>query len=271
MDQGRICGTAEEVELGVSTLYLLGMDFDSAFRSMQRKNVPHWEIFDDGLHALNYTRVRRLAQLADSKGVSFSVHGPICDLNLATLNPELAGMIGVRLQRSLKNAALLGAKTWVLHPGTHGALSWVRPGQDWTVNRDSIQRIHRLGKTLGVGVVIENISAGLAILGRVADFQRLYRGWNRPPGLALDVGHSHIKGETDLFLSQLGERIVHVHAHDNMGDFDKHLAVGSGSIRWKSVLAGLMEIGFRGHLVVESVKAPFGSFARIGKLLLSLQ
>ncbi len=122
-----------------------------------------------------------------------------------------------------------------------------------------------------MGVAIENISAGLAILGRVADFQRLYRGWSRQPGLALDVGHSHIKGETDLFLRKLGESIVHVHAHDNMGDFDKHLAVGGGSIRWKNVLSGLLETGFDGHIVVESVKAPFASLAKIAKLLVSLQ
>ncbi len=119
--------------------------------------------------------------------------------------------------------------------------------------------------------MIENISAGLAILRRVDDFQRLYQGWNKPPGLVLDVGHSHITGETHLFINRLGERIVHVHAHDNTGDFDKHLAVGGGSISWKSVLGGLLEIGFEGHIVVESVKAPFASLARIGKLLLSLQ
>jgi hypothetical protein len=48
-------------------------------------------------------------------------------------------------------------------------------------------------------------------------------------------------------------------------------AVGRGSISWKSVLGGVLEIGFNGRIVVESVKAPFASLAKIRKLLLSLQ
>ncbi len=238
---------------------------------MQKTRVQCWEIFDDGLHCLDPGRVRQLAKFSAARGVSFSVHGPICDLNTATLNHELSSVVMARLDSSLEQASMLGAKVWILHPGTHGALSWVIPGQDWNVNLDRIRRIQRLGRKLGVEVLVENISAGLAILGRAVDFTRFYRTWNGAPGLALDVGHSHIRGETDLFLRKLGGRIRHVHASDNKGDLDKHLAVGAGSVSWRKVLASLLETGFEGNVVVESVKGPYSSLRRIGSLLRSLQ
>ena len=238
---------------------------------MQTTRVRHWEIFDDGLHRLNWERVRQLVKFSAARRVSFSVHGPICDLNTATLNHELSRVVMARLESSLEHASILGAKVWVLHPGTHGALSWVLPGQDWKVNLGRVRRIQSLGRKLGVEVLIENISAGLAILGRAADFTRFYRTWHGAPDLALDFGHSHIRGETDLFLKKLGGRIRHVHASDNMGDFDKHLAVGAGSVKWRRVLASLLEMGFEGTVVVESVRGPFSSLRRIGGLLRSLQ
>ena len=68
------------------------------------------------------------------------------------------------MERSLQLSALLRAQKWVLHPGTHGALSWISRGEDWTVNMDSMKKLTALGRKLGVEVVIENISAGHAIL-----------------------------------------------------------------------------------------------------------
>ena len=233
--------------------------------------MKNWELFDDGLQSLDKTRTRQLVKISRSRNLSYSVHAPICDLNLATLNPELRPWVMSRMERSLRNAASLGAKSVVLHPGTHGALSWVRPGEDWRANRQSIERLHRFGDRLGVEVTVENISANYAILGRVEDFLRLYHEWGDAPSMTLDIGHSHVKGQTEEYLRKLGRRIRHVHVNDNKGDFDTHLAVGSGTIRWRRVLRALLETGFDGDLVIESVKAPFASLERVRRMLGSLQ
>ncbi len=192
-------------------------------------------------------------------------------MNLASLNPELRPKVMSRIERSLHSAALLQATSLVLHPGTHGALSWVRPGDDWNVNKENMQHLHRLGKRIGVEVTIENISAGYAILGTVKDFLHLYSEWRNAPGMTLDIGHSHVKKQTDDYLRKLARHIRHVHLHDNKGDFDTHLAVGSGTIHWRRVLRALLETGFDGDLVIESVKAPFASLDRVRKILRSLQ
>lgn len=257
--------------MGLSTLYLLGAEFEAVFKEIRKRKVRHWEIFDDGLHRLDVVRTRKLVRLASQYGLSYSVHAPICDLNLASLNTEISSIVLERMRMSLQYASMLGANVWVIHPGTHGALSWVLPGEDWRANEKNMRLLQAIGRKLGVEVVVENISASLAILGRVRDFRRLYSEWKGAPGITLDVGHSHMKGETSLFLTSLAHRLKHVHAHDNHGDFDKHLAAGSGGVKWKSVLAGLVKSGFEGRIVVESVKGPSASLARIRKLLGSLQ
>ena len=271
MDNWRSGGTRAEGEVGLSTLYLLGTDFRRVPWTITKKRILHWEIFDDGPHSLNRARVRELARAGRKQGVTYLVHGPICDLNPATLNPELRSIVMKRLATSLENAASLDAETWVLHPGTHGALSWVLPGIDRQVNLRSLQQLARLGRKLKVKVAIENISSGLAILGRVGDFRELYGDWTGVPDMALDLGHSHIKGETEAYLNRLGSHIVHVHAQDNKGDFDKHLAVGKGTVPWARVLRSLNKIGFKGRIIVESTSGPYSSLSKIQKLWRSLQ
>lgn len=246
------------------------MEFGRVPRAIRKNRVKSWEIFDDGLHSLDKAKVDQLVKISKSRDVSYSIHGPICDLNLASLNSEISLLVVRRMERSLRNAALLGAKTWVLHPGTHGALSWVHPGEDWKVNRSNMERLHILGQKLGVEVAIENISAEYAILGRVKDFLRLYREWPQAPDMTLDVGHSHVKKQTEEYLEKLNGRIRHVHLHDNKGDVDTHLAVGSGTIRWRKFLKALLGTGFDGDLVIESVKSPFASLARVERILRSL-
>ncbi len=249
----------------------MGTGFNRVPDTIRKRRVNHWEIFDDGPHSLNPPRVRELTRAGQNRGVSFSVHGPICDLNPASLNSELVSIVMRRLERSLENAASLRAETWVLHPGTHGALSWVLPGRDRMVNRRSLERLARLGARLKVQVAIENISSSLAILGQVRDFQQLYKQWSSAPNMALDLGHSHIKGETEEYTKWLARHIVHVHAHDNRGDLDRHLAIGKGTVPWNHVLQSLARIGFNGRIIVESTKGPFSSLSMIRKLWRSLQ
>ncbi len=249
---------------------MLGTDFDTAIRTI-KKNSVLWEIFDDGNHTLDQTRVSKLRKLSSEKGISYTVHGPICDLNLATLSEEASELASKRLKRSLGHAASLEAKTWVLHPGTHGALSWVHPGEDWNVNRSRMEELEKLARRLKVPVAIENISAGLAILRRAEDFLRFYREWPSAPNICLDIGHSHIAKQGDNYFRKLGDRLGHVHAHDNKADMDKHLAIGRGTIQWKKTIASLLDTGYDGRIVIESVRGPFASLKRIRALLRSFQ
>ncbi len=175
-----------------------------------------------------------------------------------------------RLEDSLRHASSLGAKTWVLHPGTHGALSWVTPGKDRKANLSKMRLLKQLGDHFKVDILLENISASLAILARASDFYQLYREWKSAPGMTLDIGHASIRGETSKYLPSLSNRVKHVHAHDNDGTIDKHMQVGAGKVDWKWVMRALAESEFQGKVVIESVTGPFASLTSLRKLLRSI-
>ena len=250
---------------------MLGTGFDDALRTIGRSRVLDWEIFDDGSHTLNPRRVSKLRKLSVKKGVSYTVHGPMSDLNLASLNVEASALTLRRLKRSLTLSSSLEAMTWVLHPGTHGALSWIRPRNDWKINRSRLELLQRMANNLQIPLAIENISLGSAILRGVEDFLRLYEEWAAAPKMCLDVGHSHINLETDDFLRKLVRSLGHVHVHDNRGGVDRHLAVGAGTIHWKKTLESLVRTGYSRRVIVESVKGPFASYKKVRDLIRSLQ
>lgn len=91
-------------------------------------------------------------------------------------------------------------------------------------------------KTCGISIVYEPIDTpndGLEavseVLGRVSG---LY--------LHLDIGHSNLFGrKPEEFIEKLHVKMKHVHLHDNDGNKDLHLPVGSGNIDWKSVIKAL--------------------------------
>ena len=55
--------------------------------------------------------------------------------------------------------------------------------------------------------------------------------------VTFDVGHLCTVTKNYIeFLELLGDRIIHIHLHDNDGKNDSHLAVGDGVIPWDDVL-----------------------------------
>ena len=59
------------------------------------------------------------------------------------------------------------------------------------------------------------------------------------PGLYLhiDIGHMNLFGKKpEDFIKKFGKRIKHIHMHDNYGDSDLHLPVGTGSIEWDKLI-----------------------------------
>jgi len=63
----------------------------------------------------------------------------------------------------------------------------------------------------------------------------------------LDVGHAFIenrmKGVRD-YINAFGDRLAHVHVHDNHGKWDEHLPLGRGKIDFRKVVRFLREINY---------------------------
>jgi sugar phosphate isomerase/epimerase len=76
-------------------------------------------------------------------------------------------------------------------------------------------------------------------------------------GAVLDTGHLHAQKEIlPLSVEKLGNRIRYVHASDNDGQTNQHLAPGKGTVDWEGVFLALKKHEFSGYVAVDVGNVP---------------
>ena len=99
-----------------------------------------------------------------------------------------------------------------------------------------------------VGEIVSNTDALLRLLDAV-DSDNF--------GAVLDTGHLNAQKEIlPLSVEKLGPRIHYVHASDNDGLTNQHLAPGKGTVDWDGVALALKKHGFTGHVAVDVGNVP---------------
>lgn len=126
--------------------------------------------------------------------------------------------------------------------------SW---GRFWSNLVETMRRAARLAAARGLKLVVEprigetvsNSDAMLRLIEEVGEGNF---------GAVLDVGHLHAAKELlPLSVEKLGSRIFYVHASDNDGRDNYHLAPGRGTVDWDGVFEALSKHRFRGPIAVD--------------------
>jgi len=139
---------------------------------------------------------------------------------------------------------------------------------DWRQNLETAQSLFRIASDYGVKIAIENVPEPYAFLMKsVEDFKKFYEETDEGVDLVLDIGHANINGQVELFLKTFSDKIVHVHAHDNVGKDDQHLGIGYGNVDWNSIANLLRRISYDKVVVIESVEHIQESVQKLKQLL----
>jgi sugar phosphate isomerase/epimerase len=120
-------------------------------------------------------------------------------------------------------------------------------------NADAVAALSDNAAAAGVRLMVENMGRSFAT---VDDLRPLFEA---APRLLfhLDVGHAHMSrapGEpnrTADLLDAFGDRLAHVHIHDNLGLDDLHLPLGVGSVDWPQIARLLRGAGYDGTVTIE--------------------
>jgi sugar phosphate isomerase/epimerase len=253
--------------IGVSMLYTLGEPFSKMLRRLSKIDTKYAEIVDDGFHTLSKRRVAALNEAAKSLDMTYTVHCPFADINIASPSKPILNASLRRLKQSMAHASNLDAELWVLHPGLFTGISPFYPGREWKQNVQSIQSLAETAREYGLRVAIENVPKKYgALMKTPRDFTRLCEETKLEIGIVLDVGHANLENQTDPFLTQLPDRITHLHLSDNIGEVDQHLGIGYGKIDWQDFTTKIRHIDFKGIAIVESVFNVEESFSRLKQL-----
>lgn len=242
-------------KIGLSMLYCLSKPFEEMTKQIPRSGVQYIEVVDDGWHALSSPRVSKLSKIGKEHNLRYSVHAPFSDVNIASPSKPLLKAMIQRLRQSMDNAVALDAYMWVFHPGIKTGISMFYPNEDWQQNLESVRLLGSMARERGLNIAIENVPEPFPFLMKsVEDFKKFYSEAKFDVGMALDVGHANIRGEVQHFIKTFRKKIVHMHLSDNIGDNDRHLSLGSGTINWNDFASSVKEMSYNGTLVVESVE-----------------
>ena len=242
-------------EIGLSMLYCLNEPFKKMTEHLTKAETAYIEIVDDGFHTLNKQRVSVLKNIGESYGLKYSVHAPFADINIASPSKPILKAVLTRLEKSISYASALNAYAWVFHPGLKTGISMFYPNMDWLQNLKTTRLLFKIASDYGVKIAIENMPEPYSFLMKsVEDFTKFYEEISEDIGLAFDVGHANLNGHTERFLTILGDKIVHIHAHDNDGKSDQHLGIGYGNVDWKNFANLLRKMPYDKLVIIESVE-----------------
>jgi sugar phosphate isomerase/epimerase len=155
------------------------------------------------------------------------------------------------LRECFATFAELGAEVVNVHPDP---MPSVIPRADVARrNAEAVAALTDDAAAAGVRLMVENMGRSF---GTADELRPLFDA--APDALFhLDVGHAHLgrrpeePNRTTELVGAFGDRLAHVHVHDNLGLEDLHLPLGAGSIDWPEVARALRRAGYDGTVTIE--------------------
>ena len=243
--------------IAISVPALSLVDFETALASVSQQ-FNAWEIVAEGKHYLPDIE-KDFIDATSSFDIDFSVHAPLSDINIGSLNPRARELSVLEICETLQAAGGMNIDLCTIHPGFFGPMGMLDKPAVSRMTRESLAVIEENAQDSGVRVALENMpNMGMVMMGRSpAELLPLLEGLDL--GICLDIGHANTAGTIDDFL-RIKDRYINVHIHDNLGDRDAHLTIGEGNIDFKKVLAGLS--GYDGRYVIEARNLADGAVSR---------
>jgi sugar phosphate isomerase/epimerase len=196
-------------------------------------------------------QVQAVARYLRETGLeAVSIHAPFGGaLDLADPNPH---------HRHAAIGAILIAASAIKKMG--GRLVVVHPSDLERHNHEAGARLADAARSLAL--LTENCAhAGLTLVvetplphligGHPDEFAWILERLPAAAGVCLDTGHTALGRTWRQFMAVAGNRLVHVHASDNRGQFDDHLPPGDGTIDWPDIVRTLEAVDFAGWVMLE--------------------
>jgi len=192
---------------------------------------------------------RRVARAFHGAGHHITLHGPFQDLAPGALDDGVLAASRRRLRQACRYLPLFKPRALVCHLG-YESHHYLWDQERWLARcAATFKELAGLAAASGVPVMLENVyetDPGLFI-------EVLNRTGAPNLKVCFDVGHllAFSTGDFPLWLKTLTPVIGHLHLHDNHGDGDNHLALGTGRVPLKETLDYLAAHGCRPSVTLE--------------------
>jgi sugar phosphate isomerase/epimerase len=164
--------------------------------------------------------------------------------------PATRAAVQGEFRRLFEEFAAGGITLVNVHPDPVGAATC---DEAIRANADSLAALTEQARAVGVTLMLENFGDQFTTPEELAPLFAAAPELN----FHLDVGHANMgrshgaPNRTTSLLGAFGDRLVHVHVHDNRGGEDLHLPLGLGTVPWDDVIAELKTVGYDGTVTIE--------------------
>ena len=232
--------------ISVSSPALSMMPLDEAINFVA-KDFKAWEIVAEGRHRLPDIE-KRFNEISSSFDLEYSVHAPLSDINIGSLNPALREASLNEVLLAIDCCRRMDIDLITVHPGFISPLGQLDRGSVLDETRRSIVEIDQAALENGVVVALENMPRmPITTCTEPDELISLLEGTSL--GVCFDIGHAHTNGNIDDFVKHRS-CFANVHIHDNDGGSDQHLTIGDGRIDFERVLARMS--GYPHRYVIEA-------------------
>ncbi|WP_456422797.1 sugar phosphate isomerase/epimerase family protein [Thermococcus sp.] len=217
-------------------------EFEGWLEKVEGLGFGFVELVSEWPNFLTLETWKAYADVLASFQLNVTVHAPFSDVNIGSLNERIRRASLEVLTETLEIASRLGALAVTVHPGHCSPASRKYRADYNRVHHSSLEKLENLSEEFGVKVGVENMPR-FPILDaqRPERLAELLKGTSL--GVTFDVGHLNtVGGDFEGFLELLGDRILHVHLHDNRGKSDEHLPLGRGTVPWENILPRLRKL-----------------------------
>jgi sugar phosphate isomerase/epimerase len=213
----------------------MGMEFVDL--TLEPPGAASWEADPDAIRAL--LEDRRLKVVGHTAFY----------LPIASAIEEIRRAAVAELRRSMSIFSAVGAAWMNIHPDAftpfHDRPFYIRR------NLESLRELLPDSERCGVGLMLENLPGNFNSAAQLSDLLDPMPA----VGLHLDFGHANLSVPHNTaaeILTVFGNRLRHVHLHDNRGgEQDLHLPLGAGNIDMEEVVRSLKRCGYDGPITLE--------------------
>lgn len=231
------------MKIGVSTLALFPMSLEEILNYLEGIKIEYCEIIKE------YPYDVIDSELVNSYNLKTSIHSPLSDINIASLNESIRKASVEEIKNSIDLASKIDSDVVVVHPGNMAFLARKFEQEIQKSCLKSLKECSKYADELGINMCVENMPdmEGMIYkdLGKLSEMVQEIGA-----SMTLDVGHAHNMGFTIQEMIEY-DNIGHIHLSDNDGSFDNHDAVGSENIDFKLLFKGLNKVKFGGIYVIE--------------------
>ena len=250
--------------IGVSSPSFCTYPYEDVLEGIS-KIFSHWEIVSEADHYLPMIGLS-LESMMKSYDLTYSIHAPFNDINIASLNESVREMSVIELIKIMNMASELDIKTVTIHPGLYSMVVSGLEDRSIMAAKRSLRTLDRMAQECGVRLCVENMPGFRFFLGQTAEqMSELLEGTNLP--ICLDIGHANTTGQLNEIIDTLGNRIMNVHIHDNDGKQDQHLTIGEGTVDFDDCLKRLSSYGGRYIIECKTLESGSESQDRLSRLL----